>query len=450
MIVKRIDVKKINPAPYNPRVDLQPGDVDYEKLKRSIETFGCVEPLIWNKQTGNLVGGHQRFKILLARGDTTVQVSEVDLAIAQEQALNIALNKISGDWDEDRLAELLKGLVAIPDFDVSLTGFDNVEFPALLDRVNEESDDNFDLGDDLEAHAEAPAITQPGEIIQLGEHRILCGDSSKAEDVHRLFGNLKADLINGDPPYNVDYYGGKRPTPDRARPKQSRQWKRIYSDNLPQVDYEKLLERDLSNILTVMAPGAPFYLWNGHRQFGPMHALLTEANAHISCVIVWAKENFAISYADYSQQTEFCLYGWKRDTKAAKDGSTAHRWYGPTNETTLWDIRRDATRSYRHPTQKPVALAERALRNSSQRGDLVFDPFLGSGSTLIGAQRLGRRCFGIEIDPRYCDGIVRRYLQTLEPSNRPADLVAKYGGAPESLPSASALPLLSNQAEAAL
>jgi len=361
--IQRIPIKKIKPAAYNPRLDLQPGDADYDKLQRSMETFGCVEPLVWNKQTCNLVGGHQRFKILLAKGATSVDVSVVDLPLAQEQALNVALNKISGDWDENRLADLLKGLAAIPEFDVSLTGFDTTEFSDLLDRVSEEGEDDFDLADDLEAHAEAPAITQPGDIIELGAHRILCGDSSKAEDVRRLFGNLRADLVNGDPPYNVDYYGGHRPTPDRARPKQSRNWKRIYSDNLPQVDYEKLLEKVLGNLWSVMAPGAPFYLWNGHRQFGPMHALLTAAQAHISCVIVWAKENFAISYADYSQQTEFCLYGWKHSHPgkriAGGNGDTcsgAHRWYGPTNETTLWNIRRDATRAYRHPTQKPVAL----------------------------------------------------------------------------------------------
>ena len=280
--IQRIPVKKIKPAAYNPRVDLKPGDAEYDKLQCSLETFGCVEPLVWNQRTGNLVGGHQRFKILIAQGAKAVDVSVVDLPLPQEKALNVALNKISGDWDEKRLAELLQGLAAIPEFDVSLTGFDTTEFSALLDRVSEEGEDDFDLADDLDAHAEAPAITKPGDLIELGGHRILCGDSSNPTHVQKLFGKHKADLVNGDPPYNVDYYGGKRPTPDRARPKQSRQWKRIYSDNLPQIDYEKLLGKVVDNLWEVMAPGAPFYLWNGHRQFGPMHALLSGATCSAS------------------------------------------------------------------------------------------------------------------------------------------------------------------------
>ena len=140
-----------------------------------------------------------------------------------------------------------------------------------------------------------------------------------------------------------------------------------------------------------------------------MHALLTSAGAHVSCVIVWAKESFAIGYGDYSQQTEFCLYGW-RSRQERNGKSAAHHWYGPSNESTLWQIHRDRTRDYRHPTQKPLALAERALCNSSRRGECVLDLFLGSGSTLIAAERLERRCCGIEIDPHYCDAIVRRYL----------------------------------------
>jgi DNA modification methylase len=157
-----------------------------------------------------------------------------------------------------------------------------------------------------------------------------------------------------------------------------------------------------------------------------MHALLTAAGAHVSCVIVWAKESFAIGYGDYNQQSEFCLYGWRSHLKSA-GRHTAHRWYGPTNESTLWQVHRDRTRDYRHPTQKPLALAERALRNSSRRGECVLDLFLGSGSTLVAAERLERRCLGLEIDPRYCDAIVRRYLAFVGGDSAPDHLIERYG-----------------------
>lgn len=423
MLIQRIPIDRINPAPYNPRVDLQPGDAEYDKLQRSIEQFGCVEPLVWNRRTGNLVGGHQRFKVLVAQGQREIEVSVVDLSPEQEQALNVALNKIQGDWDLPKLAALLDGLAKVPDFDVSLTGFDQAEIGQLLDRlsVNEPAgEDGFDLAEALDATAGQPPITQPGELVELGAHRLLCGDSAKREHLDLLLDNTQADLLFTDPPYNVNYYGGQRPTPHKTRPKPARQWDRIYMDDLSQEDYEAWLRAVLNNAWPALSPGAPFYIWNGHRQFAPMYAILTAAGAHVSCVITWAKENFAIGYGDYNQQTEFCLYGWN-----AVGG--AHRWHGPTNESTLWQIHRDRTCDYRHPTQKPIALAERAIRNSSRRGEVVLDPFCGSGSTLIAADRLGRRCFGLEIDPRYCDAIVRRYLAFVGPEAAPPELINRYG-----------------------
>ncbi len=191
-------------------------------------------------------------------------------------------------------------------------------------------------------------------------------------------------------------------------------------DDLSQDQYESWLGGVVGIMLGAMSGGAPFYVWNGHRQFGPMHDMLSKAGAHLSGVITWAKESFAIGYGDYHQQTEFCLYGWK-------DGDGPHRWYGPNNESTLWQIPRDCTRDYRHPTQKPLALAQQAIANSSRREDLVLDLFLGSGTTLVAANRLQRCCFGLEIDPRYCDVIVRRYLVVLGSNEAPGELVERYG-----------------------
>jgi len=209
----------------------------------------------------------------------------------------------------------------------------------------------------------------------------------------------KANILYTDPPYNVDYSAGDRPVKER-RPSR---WEKIPHDNLGQPEYELWLKRVFESACGYLGPGAPFYVWNGLRQFAPMHHMLSELGLSSACVITWAKPSFGLSYADYNPQTEFCLYGWKN-----KNG--AHKWYGPPNETTLWEVGRDNRSEYVHPTQKPVGLALRALRNSTLRNDIILDMFLGSGSTLIAAEMLGRRCYGIELNPKYCDAIVRRYL----------------------------------------
>lgn len=419
MQIEKVQIKDINPVVWNPRVDLRPGDPDYEMLKKSISTFGLVEPLIWNRRTGNLIGGHQRLKILIEQGAVEAEVSVVDLSPDMEKALNVALNKIcGGGWDEHKLADLLTELGEVPDFDVSVTGFDSPEISEILDRVEEDAkEDGFDLENELAKAGKA--VTQKGDLIVLGRHRLLCGDSSNPEDVGRLISDAKVDLIFSDPPYNVNYYGGNKPSA-ATRPKDSRMWERIYNDNLSQEEYEAWFKRVLDNAAAHLASGAPFYLFNGSAQFGPMHHMLTGMGFHVSCVITWAKENFTICYGGgYNQQTEFCLYGWKED-------NGAHLWYGPTNESTLWQIKRDSTRSYLHPTQKPIALAQRAIKNSSKRGDVVLDMFLGSGSTLIAAEGLDRVCCGLELDPCYCDAIVRRYIAYVGKDKVAPELAAKY------------------------
>jgi len=421
MNIERVPIHLLKPAPYNPRIDLKPGHPEYQKLRRSLADFGNVQPVVWNRRTGNLVGGHQRLKLLIEQGASEVEAVVVDLPLEKEKALNLALNKIQGDWDKDKLAVLLDDLIKLPDFDIEVTGFDIPDAQSLIAEVLHSSladkDEEFDLDNALKE--EGPSVTQPGDLIILGRHRVLCGDSSKAEDVSRLVADASAHMVFTDPPYNVAYLGGNRPTPDKARPKQSRQWRRIYQDNLEQKDYAAWLGKVFKNIAGTLAPGAPIYVWNGHRQFGPMHLLLEQLGIKVSCVITWAKPNFAIGFGDYNQQTEFCLYGWLED-------KGSHAWYGPTNESTLWEVKRDPTKSYVHPTQKPLELAERALRNSSQPGNAVLDTFLGSGTTLIAAERTGRRCIGIEIDPRYVDVIVRRYVAFVGEQNLPADLVARY------------------------
>jgi len=417
MQIKKVKIEDIKIAAYNPRKNLEPNDPEYQKLKKSIVTFGYVDPLIFNERTGNLVGGHQRLKILIEQGLKEVDVSVVDLPLEKEKALNLALNRIQGEWDEDKLAELLADLKQIPDFDFSETGFDLPEISEILDREEEAKEDDFDPEKELENIKEA--ITKPGDLIELGVHRLLCGDSSKPEDLAKLLTDKKINLIFTDPPYNVQYYGGNRPIPEKSRPKASRNWQHIYNDNLSQEEYEVWLAKVFNNTTGYLAKGTPIYVWNGHRQFGPMYLMLSKMGFHVSCVITWAKESFSIGYGDYNQQTEFCLYGWKED-------NGAHNWFGPTNESTLWQVKRESTSAYEHPTMKPVALAHRAIKNSSQRGDIVLDMFLGSGTTMIAAEGLERACYGMEIDPRYCDVIVRRYINFVGKDKVNEELMKRY------------------------
>jgi DNA modification methylase len=412
MKIEKVYISSINPAAYNPRLDLQPGDKDYVKLKRSMDTFGYVEPLVWNSRTGNLVGGHQRFKILKEQGLKEVDVSVVDLDEDKEKALNLALNRIRGDWDDEKLARLLQELTTTPDFDTTLTGFDIPEISSILDTLIQAPEDGFNIDDAL--GMAGLAVTAPGDLIELGQHRLLCGDSTKKADLDRLLGGQLAALLHTDPPYNVNYSGDNRPVDDNQG-----DWRKIANDNMPQEKYEAWLADVLRNAVAVLEPGAAMYIWNGSRQFGPMYDTLLKEGIYISCVITWAKERFALGFSDYNHQTEFCFYGWK-------DKSGTHKWYGPNNESTLWQIKRDSTAEYIHPTQKPVALAHRAIVNSSKRGDAVLDLFLGSGTTLIAAESLKRRCYGMELDPLYCDAIVRRYVKFVGKDKVSSEILAKY------------------------
>jgi len=206
MDIQKISVDKIKHAQYNPRKNLKPGDAEYEKLKRSIEEFGYVEPVIWNSRSGNIVGGHQRFKVLLQLGEKEVDCVVVDMDEQKEKALNVALNKVSGDWDLPLLTDLLKDLDA-SGFDVSLTGFDLLEINELFGEPDTEEDD-FDADKALE-EIEEPT-TKLGDVWLLGQHRLICGDSTSREDISMLMNGQQADLVLTDPPYNVDYEGGTK------------------------------------------------------------------------------------------------------------------------------------------------------------------------------------------------------------------------------------------------
>ncbi|MDQ0417906.1 DNA modification methylase [Croceifilum oryzae] len=388
MEIKKISIDRINPAVYNPRKNLQPGDPEYEKLKRSIEEFGFVEPLVWNQRTGCLVGGHQRFKVLLDRGFTEVECSVVDLDVAKEKALNIALNRISGDWDLKKLADLLED-IQLTGLDVELTGFDSSEIDKIMSDFlyeMEPEEDNFDLDEELEKIEEL--VTQKGDIWQMGKHRLLCGDATSSEDMNRLMDGQLASMIFTDPPYNVNYTGK---TVDALK---------IKNDKMGNQQFYQFLFDAFSNMYAVTQPGGGIYICHADSEGINFRGAMVASGWSLKQCIVWVKNTIVMGRQDYHWQHEPILYGWKP--------GQAHRWVGDRKQSTVWEYNKPA-RSKDHPTMKPISIPSRAIKNSSQVGSIILDSFLGSGSTLIACEQTSRICYGLELDPRYCDVIVRRW-----------------------------------------
>lgn len=406
-----VDVLLQAQAKYNPRKNLKPGDEEYEQIKRSIQGFGFVQPPVFNIRTQTLVGGHQRLKCLKDLGGQNVEVVIVDLPVEQEKLLNIALNKVQGAWDFEKLAELLDELSKMPELDETLTGFTDKEIGQVFDRyLDVGGDDDFDA--DTQAAVIEQPITQPGDIIELGQHRIMCADAAEPDNLGRLFQGECADLYWSDWPYRVSYDSTRRPGSSGKK-----LWEKITGDDFSEEEYDAWMQKVIEATKPHLKDGASLYVWTGHKEFWTMQYLLKQAGFKPSCVITWAKPSISPSYASYQWQTEFCLFGWKL--------GAAHAWYGKA-ESSLWEVNRDPVSQLKHATQKPLELVHRALKNSSQRGDLVLDSCLGSGSCLIAADNLGRRCFGFEIDVRYCDVIVRRYMAHVGPNNVAPELKARY------------------------
>ncbi len=384
MIIEKRKTAELLPADYNPRKDLKPGDPEYEKLKRSLEQFGYVEPVIWNKATGRVVGGHQRLKVLIDLGITEVECVVVDLPEDKEKALNIALNKISGDWDRDKLALVIADLQGT-DFDVSLTGFDPAEIDDLFKDTLKSSvkDDDFDV----EAELKEPAITRAGDVWTLGRHRLVCGDSTEAGTFDLLMGDRKANLVITDPPYNVNYEGSAG---------------KIQNDNMGNEAFYAFLLAAFQNTAAVMAEDASIYVFHADTEGLNFRRAFADAGFYLSGCCIWKKQSLVLGRSPYQWQHEPVLYGWKKGGK--------HQWYTGRKETTIWEFDKPK-KNGDHPTMKPVPLLAYPIMNSSMSNTLVLDPFGGSGSTLIACEQTDRICFTIELDEKFCDVIVKRYIE---------------------------------------
>ena len=384
MIIEKKNTADLLPADYNPRKDLKPGDAEYEKLKRSIEQFGYVEPVIWNKTTGRVVGGHQRLKVLMDMGMTKVDCVVVEMDEDKEKALNIALNKISGDWDKDKLALLIADLQGA-DFDVSLTGFEPAEIDDLFKDTLKDGvkDDDFDVGAELEK----PTMTKHGDIWTLGRHRLICGDSTKAETYDLLMGSTKANLVITDPPYNVNYEGSAG---------------KIKNDNMADDTFYNFLLDAYTQMHSAMADDASIYVFHADTEGLNFRKAFADAGFYLSGCCIWKKQSLVLGRSPYQWQHEPCLYGWKKNGK--------HQWYTGRKETTIWEFDKPK-KNGDHPTMKPIPLLAYPIMNSSMSNSVVLDPFGGSGSTLIACEQTDRICYTVELDEKFCDVIVKRYIE---------------------------------------
>ena len=366
-------IDEIFPANYNPR---KITDEQAAQLKTSLDKFQLADPIIINTDN-KIIGGHQRYYILKQSGETQVDVRVPDRALTddEERELNLRLNKNTGEWNLDLLKDFDKDLLA----DV---GFTSAELDAIFPIEASEQDDV------VPEPPEEP-ITQRGDIWQLGRHRVMCGDSTLVDDVERLMDGGKADMVFTDPPYGVDYEGGHFHSGDvnivRKREK-------LVADNVD-------IYKELCPILYSYCDG-PIYLWFADSRGRLVYNAIEESGLEIHALIIWHKINatYAAMNAQYKQRHEPCLY--------CKPKGKNLRWHGASTESTIWEIKKEG-RNNLHPTQKPVALAEKAIRNHSV--NLILDLFLGSGSTLIACEKTNRICYGMEIDPKYCDVIVKRW-----------------------------------------
>lgn len=384
MQIEKLKTELLIPADYNPRKDLKPGDPEYEKLKRSIEQFGYVEPVIWNKTTSHVVGGHQRLKVLLDMGITEVECVVIEMNEEKEKALNIALNKISGDWDKDKLMLLIADLQGA-DFDVSLTGFEPAELHALFkdslkDGIHE---DDFNV----DAELQKPALTKQGDVWKLGQHRLVCGDSTNADTFNVLMDGKLANLVITDPPYNVNYEGSAG---------------KIKNDNMGNEAFYTFLLSAFQNTEVAMAKDASIYVFHADTEGLNFRKAFSDAGFYLSGTCIWKKQSLVLGRSPYQWQHEPVLFGWKKSGK--------HNWYADRKQTTIWEFEKPK-KNADHPTMKPVALVAYPILNSSLSNCIVLDPFGGSGSTLIACEQTDRICYTIELDEKYCDVIVKRYIE---------------------------------------
>jgi DNA modification methylase len=413
------DLATIKPYAHNPRHNDQAVDA----VAASIAAFGFRQPIVVDEE-GIIVVGSTRYKAALKLGLQAVPVHVASgLTPAQVKAYRIADNKTAelADWDQQGLVQELTALQQL-DFNLDLVGFSSAELQQLLQA---ELAPGLADADDVPQPPDEP-ITRPGDLWRLGEHRLLCGDASQAEEVDRLRAGAAIHLVHTDPPYNVQVEPRSNnaqaaglssfatATPkrerlraaDQARPttKKLRAKDRpLTNDFVSEQAFQQLLHAWFGNLARVLEPGRAFYIWGGYANCSSYPPVLKTVGLYFSQAIIWNKLHPVLTRKDYMGAHEWCFYGWRE--------GAAHQFFGPSNATDLWEVKKIHPPAMIHLTEKPVALALRAVQYSSRAGESVLDLFGGSGSTLIAAEQTGRRALLMEIDALYCDVIVQRWEQ---------------------------------------
>ena len=437
-------ISEIKPYPNNPRIN----DDAVDTVAGSIKEFGFRQPIVVDTD-GVIICGHTRFKAAQKLGLEIVPVHvATDLTADQIKAYRIADNKSSelADWNFDLLPIEL-GELQTAGFDLSLLGFDSDE---LLKLMSGDVAEGLTDPDDVPAPPDK-AVTQPGDLWILGDHRLLCGDSSKPEHLDRLMGGKTIQLVNTDPPYNVkveprsnnaiaaglsSFKGTTHHQsmdvarhPEKSKPTQKKlraKDRPLANDFVTDDEFDRLLDAWFGNAARALDPGRGFYIWGGYANCGNYPPFLKKHELYFSQAIIWDKMHPVLTRKDFMGAHEWCFYGWKE--------GAAHVYLGPNNATDLWQIKKVNPQSMVHLTEKPVELAVRAMQYSSRPGENVLDLFGGSGSTLIAAEQTGRHAFLMELDCLYADVIIDRYQRF---TGKPA-ILERTGTSPIPMPSPAA------------
>lgn len=391
---EQVSIEKLVSAPYNPR---RMSTEKFEQLKASIKRFNVYEPLMVNRKNMHIIGGNQRYRALLELGFKTVDVVWASLPLAEEMALNAALNKITGEFVDASLAVIFQELQKTPHL-LEMTGFELPEIFRILDKQAHYIGEDYSTEDVPTQNI----IVKLGDLVELGPNKLFCGDCTIAENLEKLLGQERIALRHDDLPYCIKYDPRKH-AKDQRKKKARRTFKMIENDDLTTKEHIEWMRKLLQASKPFMNPGAVLYLWDGFRNFGGLTQLLEEEGFCVSNVITWTKNSPCPGYSDYKFSSEFLLYSWLKNGK--------HRWFGPPNETNVWSADRLIEDTRLHPTAKPISLARRVLRNSSQRGDVVFDGCMGAGFNLIACQEMGRVFRGMDIEPAYIQASIFRYLR---------------------------------------
>lgn len=417
MELRKIKIENMKPAKYNPRKNLKPTDSKYKQIKDSIDNFGYIDPIIWNERTGNIIGGHQRYKILCELGLKEIECVVVNFDDETEKAANLAVNKAQGDWDKEKLDELLREMKQQDKFDMSKFGFN-------MDKFKKEIQE-----DEYIINLPEEPKSKLGDIYELGNHRLMCGSATNKDDVEKLMNGELGNLMVTDPPYNVNY-GEKAEMLNQYGFKGHKNTSKILNDHMSNDNFKKFLADTFENCNNALKPGASAYVFHSESERINFTETFKNAGFYFSENLIWCKNVLVLGRQDYHYRHEPIIYGWKeggghyfcndrtQTTILGEDKFDIEKLTKDEMRNILHELLDNKTsvlnenkpmRNEMHPTMKPIKLLGILIENSSKANDIVIDLFGGSGSTLIACEETGRKARLMELEPKYCDVIIDRW-----------------------------------------